>query len=135
MQVNNYVPNTDIGKQLRASADLSEVVTWLRGISLPGRLTHLALGWRPRFLTTGTFPQGSLSVLPTRGLTFLQQDSRQSKEEGTYIRKSHAAISAPSYWFHSPARWEHQEMTLTGIVLEAGHHSHILGEKLSLVEA
>lgn len=134
MQVNKYVPNTDVAKQLRASADLSEVVTWLRGISLPGRLTLLALGWRPQFLTTGTLPQSSLNDLTTRGLTFLQRDSRQSKEEGTSTRKSHAAISPPSYWFHSPAQRELQEVTLTGVVLEAGHHSHILGEKLSLVE-
>lgn len=39
MQVNDYVPNTDTGEQPSASADLSEFVAWLRGVSLPGRLT------------------------------------------------------------------------------------------------
>ena len=102
MQVDDYVPNTDTGEELSASADLSEFVTWLRGVSLPGRLTHLAVGWRPRFLTTATFPQGSFSALTMWRLTFLRWDSRQREEEGIWTWRSHAAISPSSSGFHSP---------------------------------
>ena len=48
MQVNDQVPNTDIGEQPSASADLSEFVAWLRGVSLPGRLWTGGLGFSPQ---------------------------------------------------------------------------------------
>ena len=40
--------NTDIGGQPSASADLSEFVAWLRGVSLPGRLWTGGLGFSPQ---------------------------------------------------------------------------------------